>query len=713
MNRHSTLILSFILILFSGSSVIGQNCEIQDVLDIAEKYQDENLILKSDSMLEIAAGMINSETATEDVFRYKFYLGHSFMSKWNLAEAEPILEEVLNMAYQMNDSTRTVSALSAMATLNNYKGDVFKAIQLQETAKEMFQGDDSSSYYGLVANLGIGYNTIEQYDKSLSQYLSAKKYYESTEAYKNLALIENNLGELYRERFEDYEIAHTHYSNAAAVNNSIGNNSGLSMNYHNMALNYLNLEKPDSALHYILNAIEIREAMNEEGRVASDYCVLGDIYTSTGEFDKALQQYGRTLTLSEKYSITPGYYYANLGLANLYKAQNEHGRAERFALNAMDVANEMNSPGLLTSIYDWLYQFHKEDKEFEEAVLYLEKFGLLNDSLESARDELFLNATKSKYETDLAKAENQKLSLQQEANVIAQENDRLIKIGLTVLLIVLIGLALIIYSAYKMKARALKELSVLNADLNESHRQVLEQKEELRKLNNLKTNIVSVLGHDLRGPLSNVSGLVHLLRDKSITEDEFIELTSLLDEKTKTGLKSLDMILEWSRLKAGDSNPQVELINPKKQVEEIIAFNKESLAQKSLEVTTKFERNVVVPADPNQFTSIINNLITNAVKFSRNDGTITIGTKDETDHVIFYVKDSGTGFSDDVLKSIESGERPKSSSGSNGEIGTGIGLRIVRDFVEAHHGVVHIKNEVDGAVVSVSFPKKTQFAQAV
>lgn len=713
MIRLTFIVPLLVFIFLSENQVHAKSPDLDSLLKMVEVFSQEGQMVKCDSVLDIAGSMINSETIAEDVARYKYYLGHSLMSKWKLAEAEPILEESLNRAYQINDSSRIVSALSVMATLNNYKGDVFKAIQLQETAKEMFQGEDSSAYYGLVANLGIAYNMIEQYDKSLSQYLSAKKYYESTEAHNNLALIENNLGELYRERFEDFVLAQKHYSNAIEINKAIGNNSGLSMNYHNLALNYLNIEQPDSALLYIMNAIELKELIGEEGRVASDYCVLGDIYTSIGEFDKALEQYGRTLTLSEEYSITPGYYYANLGLANLYKAQNKHERAERFALKALDVANEMNSPGLQASVYEWLYQFHKEDEEFEGAVLYLEKFGFLNDSLGSARDELFLNATKAKYETDLAKTENQKLILQQEANAIAQENDRLIKIGLIVSLIGLIALAFIIFSAYKIKARALKELSVLNADLNETHNQVLEQQEELRKLNKLKTNIVSVLGHDLRGPLTNVSGLVNLLRDKSITEDEFVEMTNLLHEKTKTGLKSLDMVLEWSRLKAGDSNPQVELINPKNEIEEIIAAKKDNLVQKSLAVTTSFERNSVVPADPNQFISIANNLISNAIKFSRTDGTITIGTKDEPDHVIFYVKDSGRGFSDEVLKSIDSGERLKSSSGSNGEMGSGIGLRIVRDFVEAHQGSVHIKNEAEGAEVSVYFPKTTQFAKAV
>jgi len=543
--------------------------------------------------------------------------------------------------------------------------------------------------------------------------LSAKKYYEKIGASKNLALLENNIGELYRERFEDFEMAQKHYANAIEINKSIDNKSGLAMNYHNMALNFLGLEQHDSALSYIKTAIELREQIGQDGKVASDYCVLGDVYTAAGEFEKASQQYDKTLTLSERFSITPGYYYANLGLANLYKTQKKYNRAERFAFKAMDVATEMNSPGLLADMYDWLYHLHKEKKNFEGAIGYLEKFEILNDSLENARDELFLNATKTQYEADLSKADNEKLKLKQKASEAALENDRLIKIGLIVLLVILTALALVIFKAYKMKARALKKLATLNSSLKKSNDQISEQKEELKKLNDLKTNIVSVLGHDLRGPLVNVSGVVSLLKDKTINRAKFEEIIRMLDEKTHTGLKSLDMVLEWSRLEAGDSKPKIEPIILKKVIDEIVFLHKDSIADKSLTIKTEFDERITLPADPNQFFSIVHNLISNAIKFSLSEGMIKIGVEEEKNQTTFYVHDSGVGFSDDVLSSLGSGKRLSSLKGSMGEEGTGIGLRIVSDFIEAHGGELIFQNHPEGgALVSVSFPKNSQLAKA-
>jgi len=705
--------LTAVFIFSTEHLAVAQNADLETALDQIEHYSHEGQNLKVDSMLEIVGSMINSESPEKSVFAYKYYTAHSLMSKWKLAEAEPIFEEALNLSYEMNDSAKIVAALSGLATLNNFKGNVFKAIQLQETAKETFSNGDSSAYYGLVANLGVAYNSIKQYDKSLSQYLSAKKYYEKIGASKNLALLENNIGELYRERFEDFEMAQKHYANAIEINKSIDNKSGLAMNYHNMALNFLGLEQHDSALSYIKTAIELREQIGQDGKVASDYCVLGDVYTAAGEFEKASQQYDKTLTLSERFSITPGYYYANLGLANLYKTQKKYNRAERFAFKAIDVATEMNSPGLLADMYDWLYHLHKEKKNFEGAIGYLEKFEILNDSLENARDELFLNATKTQYEADLSKADNEKLKLKQKASEAALENDRLIKIGLIVLLVILTALALVIFKAYKMKARALKKLATLNSSLKKSNDQISEQKEELKKLNDLKTNIVSVLGHDLRGPLVNVSGVVSLLKDKTINRAKFEEIIRMLDEKTHTGLKSLDMVLEWSRLEAGDSKPKIEPIILKKVIDEIVFLHKDSIADKSLTIKTEFDERITLPADPNQFFSIVHNLISNAIKFSLSEGMIKIGVEEEKHQTTFYVHDSGVGFSDDVLSSLGSGKRLSSLKGSMGEEGTGIGLRIVSDFIEAHGGELIFQNHPEGgALVSVLFPKNSQLAKA-
>jgi len=714
MVRYSIAALTMVFALLYASLCCAQDNDLSSTMDRVSEYSAQGKLLKVDSLLRIANSLITPDASEKDVFRYKYYLGHSLMSKWKIPEAETVFEEALDMAYLLGDTSSIIAALSGRATLSTFKGEVYESIQLQETAKDLFTNGDSSAYYGLVANLGIAYNDIQQYDKSLAYYLKAKNYYEKIGGNKNLALIENNIGELYRERFKDFELAQNHYFKAVRLNKSVENLSGLAMNYHNIALNYLNLEKPDSSLKYIHDAIDLRQRSGEGGKVASDYCVLGDIYTATGEFDKAINYYKKTLSISEEFSIAPGFYYANFGIANLYRNQNLFVTAKKYAQKAIDVAFEMNSPSLRAEVYEWLYETNKQEKNFDQAIIYLEKYDLLSDSLESARDQSFLNATKAKYEANMAKAENERLKLKQEANEAAKEIDRLIKIGMTALLLVLIVLALVIFNAYKSKHRAYKDLAILNANLNESRNQIIDQKEELRKLNKLKTNIVSVLGHDLRGPLVNVSGVVELLKDKSISREEFEEIIKLLDEKASSGLKSLDMVLEWSRLEAGDSNPKIEHIRLQKVIDDIISLHKDRIADKSLEIKTDFDQQATLPADPNQFLSIANNLISNAVKFSYDKGLIKIGVKESADRIKFFVRDSGAGFSEDVLNNLGRGERTISTKGSFGEMGTGIGLRIVSDFIDAHGGELIITNHPEGGgLVSVSFPKNGEIAKAV
>ncbi|HKK38244.1 MAG TPA: tetratricopeptide repeat protein, partial [Cryomorphaceae bacterium] len=258
MVRSLTLIQTIVLTCIAAVSLKAQSSDLQSTLDQVKVYNDQGLMVKADSVLEIAGAMIDSDTSPEDLFRFKFDYGHSLISKWKLSEAEPVFKEALDLSYQMSDTSKIVAALSGMATLKNFKGEVFEAIQLQEMAKTM-PPKDSVTYYSLMSNLGIAYNDIQQYDKSLAHYLSAKRYFKKEGVYLNLALIENNLGELYRERFEDFDLAQKHYEEAIRLNKLISNQSHLSMNYHNLALNHLKIDQPDSALHYILRAIHLRE----------------------------------------------------------------------------------------------------------------------------------------------------------------------------------------------------------------------------------------------------------------------------------------------------------------------------------------------------------------------------------------------------------------------------------------------------------------------
>ena len=714
MLRYSLFTLLLLAFVSFCGSVFAQDSELKSAIDLAQKYSHEGQVLKSDSMLAIASSKINDDSDKEDVFRFKYYLAQCQTAKWNLKEADSLFVDATNYALALNDTIKMVVAMSGMATVKNLQGNVLEAISIQEEAKEMSLRKDSVKYFGLVANLGIAYNNIEQYDKALTYYLSAKQFYQTEGELTNQALVENNLGELYRERFNDYELAEQHYRAAIGLNKSVKNYSNLSLNYHNFALNFLNKQETDSALKYISLAIDLKKQAGEEGRLATDYHVLGDIYFQAEEYDLAKEKYEKTRDLSKKYSIPPGIYYANLGLANVYEADGNQDRAQRYAIRALDAAKEMNSPSMNMAVYKWLYDFNRKQRNFADAIFFLEKHNALSDSLDAERDEQVLNAKRAQYETDLAKAENEKLILEKKANEASSEYQRLLNIGLIMSLIFLVALSSLIYVAYRTKTQALKRLSALNNDLKVSHEKVVEQKEELRKLNKLKTNIVSVLGHDLRGPLTSVVGLIQLLRDKTINEDEFGEMTRLLNEKTNTGLKSLDMILEWSRLKAGDSNPKITQIDPKPQIDEIIDLNREAIADKSLNVVTDFAKHIAVPADPNQFLSIANNLISNAIKYSENGGELKIGTKETAEQILFFVKDSGAGFSEDMLDLMEKGERLISSKGSRGEKGTGIGLRIVRDFVEAHKGDFRIENHANGGgLVSVSFPKVNRFAKAV
>jgi signal transduction histidine kinase len=703
--------LLFITLQVCSAQSVEKN-QLDSLLAKLEYYSDRGVIVETDSLLKVASAMIDESTQPLQIIKYNYHLAHSFLSKWDFDRAEPLFEKNIQLATELQDTSALVASMGGLATIKTYKGELMESIRLQESAKDMIVDIDSSRYYGLTANLAIAYEKTFRYDKALTNFLAAKGFFERQGNAIDQALMENNLGELYREHFQDFEMAEKHYRRAIKLNEASDGKVYIGMNYHNLSLNFLHLEEVDSALYYVNKSIAVKKEMGEEGKLAADYFLLGDILLFQESYEEAIAEFGKTLRISRDLGIPLGLYHGNLGLARAYAALDKNHLALDHGTLALEAAKRMEAPSLLQSAYEWMYVFYKDRKDYKKAILFFERFHAIDDSLNEVSDAQILNSTRAEYETDLARAESEKLLLMQEADKADLEYNRMINFGLLCILVLLILLILFIYKAYKMKGAALRTQSKLNDELTESHEKISKQAEELAKLDRLKTSIVSVLGHDLRGPLTSVASLVEMVSDKSISATEFDELVQQLGSKTHSGIKSLDLVLEWSRLKAGDSDPKIESLNPEPTIDEIIELNKEMILAKEIKVNIKIKNELSIPADRNQFKSIATNLVSNAIKFSKKGGRIEIGTEVVQGYVNLFVRDAGDGFSDELLEMVNTGSRILSSPGTEGEVGTGIGLRIVRDFVDAHKGKLHFSNHPEGGGRAiVSFPLIQDFAE--
>jgi len=242
--------------------------------------------------------------------------------------------------------------------------------------------------------------------------------------------------------------------------------------------------------------------------------------------------------------------------------------------------------------------------------------------------------------------------------------------------------------------------------------QLARTQNELKKLLNFKNQFVSIVSHDLRSPLGAVIGLSNLLLDDNdLMQKTNQNQTSLLNdikEEMQRLLDYTDKLYHWSNLELGN----FKIVKSEIEFGSIVAYVERmqhlKLKQKNIRFVQKIghAKALVVMADETLLEQALNNLVGNAVKFTAENGQITIGTREKIDCLEIYVQDTGLGMPESVSKNLFDGSAHKSTMGTFGEKGTGLGLGIVKKIVEAHNFTIHVESEPGkGSCFSIRIPK--------
>lgn len=224
-----------------------------------------------------------------------------------------------------------------------------------------------------------------------------------------------------------------------------------------------------------------------------------------------------------------------------------------------------------------------------------------------------------------------------------------------------------------------------------------EKQEEARK------KLIANISHEFKTPLTIISGYSQLMLDDVKNPENKKNMELIISESERLS-ELVHEFLELSRLESGNINLKKVDVN----VKEIIVSELDKLAmkikEKKIKVETKFIGNQIIKADKKQFAKVIENILTNAIKFVKNDNVIRIKTYNKYDYFYYEVYNSGDNIKDGDLENIFNSYY-KDKSTRNKE-GTGLGLTIVKAIVNLHSGICTVKNVKDGVKFIISIPKK-------
>ena len=201
---------------------------------------------------------------------------------------------------------------------------------------------------------------------------------------------------------------------------------------------------------------------------------------------------------------------------------------------------------------------------------------------------------------------------------------------------------------------------------------------------------------------------MHLLKTgfKNEPEEETLENIDRIYQSSQKLNELVENLLSWARVQTNRLTVRKENIPVQDVIRQILSYYEETLENKSLDIDISLSADTMVSADPNMMKIVFQNLLSNAIKFSYHNSTISIGCKKRkrTARVIF-IKDQGMGIPEETLDKVLDDTAFISTKGTNNEEGTGLGLKISKEFVEKNDGELWLESiPGDGTTAHVMIP---------
>ncbi|MFH0755992.1 MAG: PAS domain S-box protein [Bacteroidota bacterium] len=242
-------------------------------------------------------------------------------------------------------------------------------------------------------------------------------------------------------------------------------------------------------------------------------------------------------------------------------------------------------------------------------------------------------------------------------------------------------------------------------------RDITERKKNQNRLEELvktKNKFFSIIAHDLKDPISTLAGFSDLLLKTSGTRDaeETEEMITHINKIALHGLNLLENLLEWSRSQTGRITYEPALFNIAQMVDEVVDLHLDTAYKKGIELKREGAADHEIFADRKMIHTVLRNLVSNALKFTRTGGSVHIGWKDSGKEFEFCISDTGVGIPAENLGKLFIIAENTSTHGTENERGTGLGLLLCKEFVEKNAGRIWVRSEPgNGSEFYFSIPK--------
>lgn len=537
--------------------------------------------------------------------------------------------------------------------LSTTLGDTLKRGQalndIGSVQRELGQSDSALTSLRAALDIARAYNRQDPYLLSI--------------VLQNIALVHSKRGE--------YEQARRYFGQALAMERYLDEFVGMSYCYRGLGRIFVEEKNYPEALVYAEKALALADSYNIGLEKDATFALLSDIHAGLGNAALALQYYKRSIALKDSTSgVASAQKAATLERA-FQQEKNEKIRALLESANQQEtiIRNAVIAVGvLLIGLSGVLYNRYRLKVHSEEQ----------------------LRQTNNEIQSQQTRLEEQARRIEEMNSELQENNARLVDTNIE------------LDAANTELHSYIDELSRINSELDARN-------ETLRELNREKNEFLGIVAHDLKNPLASIRLTSDMLQRFSAKmsdaeKDERLKHISLIVERMMVIITNL---LNDNALETGLLAVSITRVNVSEVVEMLVHEYKEGAAAKSIALQTALPLSpLYAQADSTMLYTVLENLLSNALKFSPPNTTIRLSIEAEDEQCRIAVKDEGPGLSDDDRKLLFGKFIRLSARPTGGEHSTGLGLSIVKKMVEAMRGLVWCESELGkGAKFIVELPQ--------
>lgn len=632
------------------------------------------ILLRTAALLVPLVAALGSEAAVRNAVTSKDSV-RAALSR--ISRDMPALESSLATYRENGDSVAVALTLAQMGKCYNYRSDYVEAIGCYRDAAAIQRTADPEGYTHTLISLATNCRRIGAYS-SASDYLfealdivdrSPDK--ESKEVLTQRTYILNGIGNVYK-YLNNGDEAENYFRQSLAIDEKIGNELGQSMNWNTIGSIYEYRQQYDSAKVMYLRALEHNNKSNSRNGAGICFNKLGQLADTQGNLDEAedyyLQAYSILTNVGDKWNLAK----TTCNLGRLCIVRGEYARAEKLLEESENLVSGNRSYGHLRDIHHNLSDLYFRQGKFRSAYDELRLCLAYQDSSFTQRSGQEVAQSRLRYEQE----KSQRMIDKAMAGMESERSSKRMTLYISASVVVLLLVALFFFILYaRLKGKRNRELEQMDA---------------------IKNKFFSVISHDLKNPVFSQKKVLEMLVGNfdSLPKEAVKSQCEELYKSSSSLFELLTSLLDWSRIETGRIHNDPIRLKLRDVVDDTVKLLEEQSALKKVVVSNNVSPDTFVKADRNILSTVIRNIVGNAIKFSYEGGTVEISDSPaDFSQVLVRVTDCGIGMPDEKIADLYSLDRQASRKGTAGESGSGLGLIVSREMVEMAGGRLKVESE--------------------